>query len=202
MPWQRPDTRSRLCIHRITWPRKPIIRIKQRVASCHTTELIAHRKPKKWLPWQRPLVARCRQYLHSVGRPLKPPSITNRLVAIVHTKPVIALLVPKLVAMATQRPLDPRSRVCLHWIAWPRKPTPRIKQWVASCYTAEVMSIQSLPAPPPTPRGQPISVMGGGPPTDWHYCFRFPDFPRSMECRSSKVAILVRTSPKSGVFRP
>ena len=30
-----------------------------------------------------------------------PPSKTNRLVAIVHTKPVIALLVPKLVAMAT-----------------------------------------------------------------------------------------------------
>ena len=24
------------------------------------------------------------------------------------------------------------------------------------------MSIQSLPAPPPTPRGQPISEMGGG----------------------------------------
>ena len=43
----------------------------------------------------------CRQYLHSVGRPLKPPSITNRLLAIVHTKPIIALLAPKLVAMAT-----------------------------------------------------------------------------------------------------
>jgi len=26
------------------------------------------------------------------------------------------------------------------------------------------MSIQSLPAPPPTPRGQPISEMGGGDP--------------------------------------
>ena len=31
----------------------------------------------------------------------KTPSITNRLVAIVHAKPVIALLVPKLVAVAT-----------------------------------------------------------------------------------------------------
>ena len=30
-----------------------------------------------------------------------PPSITNNLVAIVHTKPVIALLAQKLVAMAT-----------------------------------------------------------------------------------------------------
>ena len=63
-----------------------------------------------------------------------------------------------------QRPLDPRSRVCLHWIAWPRKPTPRIKQRVAICHTAEVISIQSLPAPPPTSRGQPISEMGGGTP--------------------------------------
>jgi len=42
-----------------------------------------------------------RQYLYSVGRPLKPPSITNRLVAIVHTKPVMTILVPTLVAMAT-----------------------------------------------------------------------------------------------------
>jgi len=44
---------------------------------------------------------------------------------------------------------------------------PRIKQRVASCYTAEVMSIQSLPAPPPTPRGQPISEMGGFPLHVW-----------------------------------
>jgi len=52
-----------------------------------------------------------------------------------------------------QRPLDPRSRLCLHWIAWPRKHTPRIKQRLARCHTAEVISIQSLPAPTPTPRG-------------------------------------------------
>jgi len=32
--------------------------------------------------------------------PLKLPSTTNCIVAIVHTKPVIAILVPKLVAMA------------------------------------------------------------------------------------------------------
>jgi len=30
----------------------------------------------------------------------KTPSITNRLVAIIHTKPVIAILVPKLIVMA------------------------------------------------------------------------------------------------------
>ena len=53
-----------------------------------------------WLPWQCPLCARYWQYLQSVGWPLKSPSITNCLVAIVHTKPVIAILVPKLVAMA------------------------------------------------------------------------------------------------------
>ena len=41
------------------------------------------------------------QYLHSVSRPLKPPSITNCLVAIIHTKPVMENCVPKLVAMAT-----------------------------------------------------------------------------------------------------
>jgi len=39
---------------------------------------------KKWLPWQPPLVAGYRQYLHSVGRTLKPPSITNRIVVIIH----------------------------------------------------------------------------------------------------------------------
>ena len=58
-------------------------------------------KAKKWLPWQRPLGTGYRQYLHSVGRPLKPPFVTNWLVAIVHTTPVNSNLVPKLVAMAT-----------------------------------------------------------------------------------------------------
>ena len=44
LPWQRPlDTRSRLCLHQIAWPRKPTARIKQRVASYHTTKVIAHK---------------------------------------------------------------------------------------------------------------------------------------------------------------
>ena len=51
--------------------------------------------------WQHPLVAGYQQYLHFVGRLLKPPSITNHIVAIIHTKPVIANCIPKLVAMAT-----------------------------------------------------------------------------------------------------
>ena len=38
--------------------------------------------------------------LNSVGRPSKPLFINNRLVVICHTKSVIAILVPKLVAMA------------------------------------------------------------------------------------------------------
>ena len=47
LPWQHPlHPRSRLCLHWIACPRKPTPRIKQRVASCHTTEVIAHRKPK------------------------------------------------------------------------------------------------------------------------------------------------------------
>ena len=35
-------------------PWKPIPRIKYRANSYHRTEVIAHWKPKKWLPWQRP----------------------------------------------------------------------------------------------------------------------------------------------------
>ena len=57
-------------------------------------------KAKNWLPWHlRTLGERYRQYLQSVGRPLKPRSIC--LVAIILTKPVRAILVPKLVVMAT-----------------------------------------------------------------------------------------------------
>jgi len=47
LPWQRPlEPRNRLCLHRIAWPQKPTSRIKQRIASYGTTEVIAHRKPK------------------------------------------------------------------------------------------------------------------------------------------------------------
>jgi len=40
------DNQSRLCLHRIVWPWKPTPTIKQRVSSYHTTEVIAHQKPK------------------------------------------------------------------------------------------------------------------------------------------------------------
>ena len=118
---------------------------------------------QNWLPWQRPLVAGCRQYLHSVGRPLKPPpSITNRLVAIVHTKPLIAILVPKLVAMAMS--LRPSISGMSSLDSLTRKPTPRIKRRVASCHTAEVISIQSYLAHPHT-KGTADLRDGRGTPT-------------------------------------
>jgi len=37
------QTRNRLCLHRITWPRKPTPTIKPRVASYHTTKVIVHK---------------------------------------------------------------------------------------------------------------------------------------------------------------
>jgi len=53
LPWQHPlELRNRLYLHRIAWPRKPTPRIKQRVASYHTTKVIAHRTPK-------PVIANC-----------------------------------------------------------------------------------------------------------------------------------------------
>jgi len=64
LPWQHPlEPRNRLCRHQIAWPRKPTPRIKQRVASYHTSEVIAHPKAKRgchgnvpqhlWTPIQR-----------------------------------------------------------------------------------------------------------------------------------------------------
>jgi len=45
--WQRLlEPRNRLCFHRVAWPRKPTPRMKQGVASYHTTEVIAHRSQK------------------------------------------------------------------------------------------------------------------------------------------------------------
>ena len=57
--WQRP--------HRLrTWT---VHSYSPRGANVHPV----YRKPKKWLPWQRPLGAGYQPYLHSVGRPLKLP---------------------------------------------------------------------------------------------------------------------------------
>jgi len=52
---------------------------------------------QKWSPWQRPLGVGYRQYRPTT----QTRSVTNCLVVNIHTKPVNANLVPKLVAMAT-----------------------------------------------------------------------------------------------------
>jgi len=63
------------------------------------------------------------------------PSIANSLVAIVHTKRVIAILVQKLVAMATtlRHSMDNTNSMT-------HKSTPGIKQRVASYHTTKVIA--------------------------------------------------------------
>ena len=100
-------------------------RIRYRAASYHTI-------PKLLLIESQNMVAMAtslrytgyRQYLHSVGRPLIviSPSITNCLVAVVHTKQVIVILVPKLVAMATTHKHSISAMSLLDSLT--RKPTP------------------------------------------------------------------------------
>jgi len=63
---------------------------------CNHTE-----KAKKWLPWQRLWLQGIRNICVLLAEHSNPIHITNSPVAIVLTKPVIAILVPKLVAMAT-----------------------------------------------------------------------------------------------------
>jgi len=72
-----------------------------------------------------------------VGRPLK-PSINNCLVAIVHTKQVIAILVPKLVAMATT--LEHSISAMISSDSLTPKTTPRIKRRVARYHTTKVIA--------------------------------------------------------------
>jgi len=60
---------------------------------------------KIWLPWQRPLDPCNQKCLLWIGRPQKPPDISNHILAIPHRNGFIAILVPKLVAMVT--PLCP-----------------------------------------------------------------------------------------------
>jgi len=143
------EPRNRLCLHRIAWPRKPTSRIKQRVDSYHTTEVIAHRNQK--------VVAvatshRCRiSAIYAFHRPTtQTTSITNCLVAIVHIKPVNNNFSPKVGCHGPwQWPLHTRSRLRFHpfhQIAWPRKPTPRIKQHVASYHTTKVIATKPVTA--------------------------------------------------------
>jgi len=52
---------------------KPYFTRKPHVVIFRQSPFSANAVPKLVAIWQRPLVAGCRQYLHSVGRPLKPP---------------------------------------------------------------------------------------------------------------------------------
>ena len=79
-----------------------------------------------------------RQYLHFFWRTTQTPSITNSLVNIVHTKPVIAIVVPKLVAMATS--LRTSHSTMSSSDSLTPKPTPRIKLRVASYRTTKVIA--------------------------------------------------------------
>ena len=74
-------------------------------------------------------------------RPItKTPSITNSVVAIIHIKPIIAILVPKLVAMAT--PFRNSKSAMSSSNRLTGKPTPRIKYRAASYHTAGVIAIR------------------------------------------------------------
>jgi len=93
-----------------------------------------YRKPKMFA-MATSVFAGYRQYLHFVGRPLKPPAC---LVAVVHTKPLIASLVPKLVAMATS------LRISISDMSSSDSLTPkthnRIKYRAASYHTTEIIA--------------------------------------------------------------
>jgi len=60
---------------------------------------------KIWLPWQHPLDPSNQKCLLCIGRPRKPPVISNPILAVSHRNAFIEILVPKLVAMVT--PLCP-----------------------------------------------------------------------------------------------
>jgi len=79
--------------------------------------------------------------MHSVGRPLKLPSITNCLVSIILTKLVIAILVPKLVLMATTLKTFDLDYIFFGLLN-PENPTLEITQCVDSYHTTNVMAHQ------------------------------------------------------------
>jgi len=194
------------------FPKTHPYKIKQRIASSyHITEVIAHRKPKRGCHGNVP-------QLQGIGNicilsadhsnPLHNQSPSRYR----SQKASYSNFSPKIGCHANVQ-LDPRSRLSLHWIAWPRKPTPRIKQRVPSCHTTEVNIDSKLTCPTPHTKGtadlrdgwwDTHHVWYGRPhiAADWSYCFRFPDFPRIREWRSSKCRFWVRKSAKMGDFRP
>ena len=60
---------------------------------------------KIWLPWQRPLDPCNQKCLLWIGRPRKPPVISNHILVVSRRNAFIAIFVPHLVAIVT--PLCP-----------------------------------------------------------------------------------------------
>ena len=92
------------------------------------------------------------------------PSITNRLVAIIHTKPVIALLVPKLVAMATSLRPSISAMSSLDSLT-PKTHPLELNSESLAAIQPKLYRFKVYVAQPTPPRGQPISEMGGGTPS-------------------------------------
>ena len=67
---------------------------------------------KIWLPWQRPLDSCNQKCLLLIGRPRKPPVISNQMLVISRRNAFIAILVPQLVAMVA--PLCPLCTTVSH----------------------------------------------------------------------------------------
>jgi len=75
----------------------------------HTTKVVAifvtflPILAKNWLPWQRPLDPCNRKCLRWIGRPRKPPVISNHILVSISFICICSKFIPKLVAMVTPR---------------------------------------------------------------------------------------------------
>jgi len=110
---RKPEIPSRLLSSWNSFTQKLTPRINYRGVNYHTTEVIAHRKPN--LPKRG-----CHSnvpYVQGVGNICilsddhSNPSVTTCLVAVVHTKPVIAILVPKLNSLTWQQSRVPSFKM-------------------------------------------------------------------------------------------
>ena len=97
---------------------------------------------KIWLPWQRPLDPCNQKCLLRIGRPRKPPVISNHILAISRRNAFICIcsnFIPKFVTMVT--PLATCVRESHRWILWYYKPYLKTKLCMDMSLTTEVMAI-------------------------------------------------------------
>jgi len=93
LPWQHPlEPRNRLCLHRIAWPRKHTPGIKQRVATYHTTKLIAQKASYCKLHPKIGAMATSRASLdphltHDICGPSKPTTASRSVQPFLYTWP-------------------------------------------------------------------------------------------------------------------